>query len=53
MAEKYLSQIYYDPESPASFGGVDSIYCAVKNEGNMRYRGIKYANGYKSKIYIA
>jgi hypothetical protein len=33
MAEKYLSQIYYDPESPASFGGVDSIYHAVKNEG--------------------
>ena len=33
MAEKYLSQIYYDPESPASFGGVDSIYRAVKNEG--------------------
>ncbi|CAB4014504.1 Hypothetical predicted protein [Paramuricea clavata] len=32
MAEKYLSQIYYDPESPASFGGVDSIYRAVKNE---------------------
>ena len=33
MAEKYLSQIYYDPESPASFGGIDSIYRAVKNEG--------------------
>jgi hypothetical protein len=33
MAEKYLSQINYDPESPASFGGVDSIYRAVKNEG--------------------
>ena len=33
MAEKYLSQIYYDPESHASFGGVDSIYRAVKNEG--------------------
>ncbi|CAB3976655.1 uncharacterized transposon-derived [Paramuricea clavata] len=33
MAEKYLSQIYYDPESLASFGGVDSIYRAVKNEG--------------------
>ena len=32
MTEKYLSQIYYDPESPASFGSVDSIYRAVKNE---------------------
>lgn len=33
MAEKYLSQLYYNPESPASFGGVDSIYRAVKNDG--------------------
>jgi hypothetical protein len=33
MAEKYLSQIYYNPESPASFGGVDSIYRVVKDEG--------------------
>ena len=33
MAEKYLSQIYYEPESPASFGGIDSISRAVKNEG--------------------
>ena len=31
--EKYLSQLYYNPESPASFGGVDSIYRAVKNDG--------------------
>ncbi len=30
--EKYLSQLYYNPESPASFGGVDSIYRAVKND---------------------
>ncbi|CAB4033161.1 uncharacterized transposon-derived [Paramuricea clavata] len=33
MAEKYLSQIYYNPESPASFGGIDSIYRVVKDEG--------------------
>jgi hypothetical protein len=33
MAEKYLSQIYYNPESPASFGGVYSIYRVVKDEG--------------------
>jgi transposase InsO family protein len=33
MAEKYLSQIYYEPESPAGFGGVDSIYRSVINEG--------------------
>ena len=31
--EKYLSHLYYNPESPASFGGVDSIYRAVKNDG--------------------
>jgi hypothetical protein len=35
MAEKYLSQIYYDPERPASFGGVDSIYRAVKKRGEI------------------
>ena len=33
MAEKYLSQIYYNRESPASFGGVDSIYHVVRDEG--------------------
>ena len=33
MAEKYLAELYYNPESPASFGGVDSIYRAVKSEG--------------------
>ena len=33
MAEKYLSQLYYNPEHPASFGGVDSIYRVVKEEG--------------------
>ena len=33
MEEKYLSQIYYNPESLASFGGVDSIYRVVKIEG--------------------
>ena len=32
MEEKYLSKLYYNPESPASFGGVDSIYHAVKND---------------------
>ena len=32
MEEKYLSQLYYNTESPASFGGVDSIYDAVKND---------------------
>ena len=32
MEEKYLRELYYNPESPASFGGVDSIYRAVKND---------------------
>ncbi len=31
--EKYLSQLYYNLESPASFAGIDSIYRAVKNDG--------------------
>jgi hypothetical protein len=33
MAEKYLAELYYNPESPTSFGGVDSIYRVVKSEG--------------------
>ena len=28
-----LAELYYNPESPASFGGVDSIYRTVKSEG--------------------
>ena len=32
MEEKYLSELYCNPESAASFGGVDSIYRAVKND---------------------
>ena len=32
MAEKYLSKLYYDSKSPASFGSVDSIYRVVKVE---------------------
>ena len=33
MAEQYLHELYYNPESPASFGGVDAVYCAARNDG--------------------
>ena len=39
MEEKYLSQLYYNPESPVSFGGVDSIYHAVKNDAKYDTQG--------------
>ena len=32
MEEKYLSELCHNPESAASFGGVDFIYRAVKND---------------------
>ena len=35
MEEKndgYLRDLYYNPESPATFGGVESMYRAVKND---------------------
>ena len=33
MAEKYLHNLYYRPEIPAAFGGVEAVYCAVKDDG--------------------
>lgn len=40
--QEYLEKIYYDPEHPGSFSGVDKLYKAVRKEG-------KYVLG-KSKI---
>ena len=31
--EKTLTSIYLDPSHPASFGGVDAVYRAVKEKG--------------------
>ena len=31
--EKTLSSIYLDPSQPASFGGLDAVYRAVKEKG--------------------
>ena len=36
MAEKYLHNLYYNPESPASFGGVEAVYRAVKEDGKFQ-----------------
>ena len=40
--QDYLEKIYYDPQHPGSFGGVDKLYKAVRQEG-------KYVLG-KAKI---
>ena len=31
--EKTLTSIYLDPSQPANFGGLDTVYRAVKEEG--------------------
>ena len=36
MAEEYLHDLYYNPESPASFGGVEAVYCAAKEDGKFQ-----------------
>ena len=34
--EKTLSSIYLDPSQPASFGGLDAVYRAVKVKGKSK-----------------
>ena len=34
--EKTLSSIYLDPSQPASFGGLDAVYRAVKEKGKSK-----------------
>ena len=34
--EKALSSIYLDPSQPASFGGLDAVYRAVKQKGKSK-----------------
>ena len=36
MAEEYLHDPYYNPESPASFGGVEAVYHATKEDGKFQ-----------------
>ena len=36
--EKALTSIYLDPSQPASFGGLDTVYRAVKRKERTRYR---------------
>ena len=31
--KRYLEKIYYDPEHPGGFSGVDRLYRAIKSEG--------------------
>ena len=31
--QDYLANIYYDPQHPGSFGGVDKLYKAVRQVG--------------------
>ena len=52
MEEKYLRELYYDPESPANFGGVDSIYHAVKNDAKYQISRNKIRSWLQNKTHI-
>ena len=49
MADQYLHDLYYSPESPASFGGVNAVYRAVKNEGKFQISRNKIKNWLKQQ----
>ena len=34
--DKYLSSVYFDPKRPGSFGGAESLYRDVKDEGKIK-----------------
>ena len=34
--DEYLSSVYYDPKRPGSFGGAESLYRDVKDEGKFK-----------------
>ena len=36
MAEEYLHDLYYYPESPASFGRAEAVYHATKEDGKFQ-----------------
>ena len=38
--DKYLHSIYFNPEHPASFSGVDKLYKFVKEQGRKMSRGV-------------
>ena len=50
MAEQYLHELYYNPESPASFGGVDAVYRAARNDGKYKISRNKIKEWLKNKI---
>ena len=55
--EKYLKSVYYNPDHPAAFAGVDKIHRALKAEGKGISKGriIKWLRGQniKKNIYSA
>ena len=43
--EKTLASIYLDPVHPASFGGLDAVYRAVKEKGKNKISRKKFKIG--------
>ena len=49
--EKMLSSIYLDPSQPASFGGLDAVYRAVKHKGKVKFLASKFKIGRVNKTF--
>ena len=42
--DEYLSNVYYNPKRPGSFGGAESLYRDVKDEGRFKLSREKISN---------
>ena len=43
--DEYLSNVYYNPKRPGSFGGAESLYRDVKDEGRLNCQESKFQTG--------
>ena len=50
--EQYLQTLYHDPNHSGSFGGVEAVYRAVKDEGKFKISRKKIRIGYQHRIAI-
>ena len=44
-----MADLYYNPESQGSFGGVDAVYRTVKNDGEFKISRNKIKNWLKQQ----
>ena len=48
--DEYLKSVYYNPKCPGSFGGVENLYCDVKQEGTFKLSRKKISDWLMVKI---